>query len=66
MSKWATYLFLAIIAVLIITHASDFAAAVTAVGGQTYDETDLLTGASSASNVTSVSSSKAGVYSIAG
>lgn len=50
MHKIVTYIFLAIIAVLVITHAPGFAGAVTAVGGQATNETSLLTGASTASN----------------
>jgi hypothetical protein len=50
MHKGVTYLFYAIIAVLIITHAPGFAGAVTAVGGQATNETSLLTGAKSATS----------------
>lgn len=39
-----TLLFFAIVAALVMTHAKSFASAVTAVGGQTYNETTLLTG----------------------
>jgi len=49
MHKGVTYLFYAIIGVLIVTHAAGFAGAVTAVGGQATNETSLLTGASTAS-----------------
>ena len=61
-----TLLFFAIIAVLILTHAQSFAAATTAVGGQTYGETALLTGQSTAqggSNI-KVSSTGGGKYSV--
>jgi len=50
MHKAVSYLFFAIIAVLILTHAPGFAAGVTSVGGQATKETSLLTGASSATN----------------
>jgi hypothetical protein len=50
MHKAITYIFLAIIGVLILTHAPGFAGAVTAVGGQATKETSLLTGASTATN----------------
>jgi hypothetical protein len=52
--------------VLILTHAQSFAAATTAVGGQTYGETALLTGQSTAqggSNI-KVSSTGGGKYSV--
>ena len=48
---FVTLLFFAIIAVLILTHAQSFAAATTAVGGQTYGETALLPGNPPASEV---------------
>ena len=59
-------LFFAIIAVLILTHAQSFAAATTAVGGQTYGETALLTGNSTAASGTAikVSNTGGGKYSI--
>lgn len=50
MHKAVSYIFFAIIAVLIITHAPGFAGAVTAVGGQATSETSLLTGATSATS----------------
>ena len=59
-------LFFAIIAVLILTHAQSFAAATTAVGGQTYGETALLTGNSTAvtgSKITTTSTG-GGKYSV--
>jgi hypothetical protein len=59
-------LFFAIVAVLILTHAQSFAAATTAVGGQTYGETALLTGnstAASGSNITTTSTG-GGKYSV--
>ena len=61
-----TLLFFAIIAVLILTHAQSFAAAITAVGGQTYGETALLTGNSTAASGTAikVSNTGGGKYSI--
>jgi hypothetical protein len=61
-----TLLFFAIIAVLILTHAQSFAAATTAVGGQTYGETALLTGNSTAASGTAikVSNTGGGKYSI--
>jgi hypothetical protein len=61
-----TLLFFAIIAVLILTHAQSFAAATTAVGGQTYNETGLLTGAKSAAGGSNIktTSSGGGNYSI--
>lgn len=58
-----TLLFFAIIAALIILHATSLAAAVTAVGGQTYNETDLLTGSGTSTNVKTTSSG-GGKYSI--
>lgn len=60
-----TLLFFAVIAVLVVTHATGFASAVTAVGGQTYDETSLLTG-SGVTNSGSVTSTGPGNYSIGG
>jgi len=61
-----TLLFFAIIAVLILTHAQSFAAATTAVGGQTYGETALLTGQSSAVGGANIktTSSGGGKYSV--
>jgi len=61
-----TLLFFAIIAVLILTHAQSFAAATTAVGGQTYGETALLTGNSTVASGTAikVSNTGGGKYSI--
>jgi hypothetical protein len=50
MHRGISYLFYAIIAVLILTHAPGFAAGVTSVGGQATKETSLLTGASSATS----------------
>jgi hypothetical protein len=50
MHKAVSYIFFAIIAVLVITHAPGFAAGVTAVGGQATNETKLLTGASTATS----------------
>ena len=63
---FVTLLFFAIIAVLILTHAQSFAAATTAVGGQTYGETALLTGNSTAASGTAikVSNTSGGKYSI--
>jgi hypothetical protein len=49
MHKAVTYIFFAIVAVMVCTHAGGFAKAVTAVGGQATSETSLLTGAASAS-----------------
>jgi hypothetical protein len=48
--KIVTYIFYAIILVLVVTHAPGFAAGVTSVGGQATKETSLLTGASSATS----------------
>jgi len=50
MHKIVTYVFIAIIAVLIVTHAPGFAGAITSVGGQATKETSLLTGAASATS----------------
>lgn len=50
MHKWVSYLFFAIIFVVIVTHAPGFAAGVTSVGGQATKETSLLTGASTATS----------------
>jgi len=50
MHKIVSYLFFAIIAVLILTHAPGFAGATTAVGGQTTKMTSLLTGATTATS----------------
>ena len=50
MHKGITYIFYAIIAVLVLTHAPGFARSVTSVGGQATRETALLTGASTATN----------------
>lgn len=60
-----TLIFFVLIALLILTHASSFAAAVTAVGGQTYNETNLLSG-SGAGHSTATQSTGAGKYSISG
>lgn len=49
MHKAVSYLFFAIIGVMIVTHAGGFAKAVTSVGGQATSETSLLTGAATAS-----------------
>ena len=53
-------LFFAIIAVLILTHAQSFAAATTAVGGQTYGETALLTGNSTAATGSKITTTSTG------
>lgn len=50
MHKAVSYIFYAIIFVVIVTHAPGFAAGVTAVGGQATKETSLLTGASTATS----------------
>jgi hypothetical protein len=50
MHKAVSYIFFAIIAVLVLTHAPAFAADSTAVGGQAVNETKLLTGASTATS----------------
>lgn len=60
-----TLLFFAIIAVLVVTHPQGFASAVTAVGGQTYNETGLLTGTKSVGGTTgTVNSTTPGTYSL--
>lgn len=62
-----TLLFFAIVAVLVVTHPTGFASAVTAVGGQTYNESSLLTGSTSTGGTTgSASTSKPGQYTITG
>jgi hypothetical protein len=48
MHKAVTYIFYALVLVIVVTHAPGFAAGVTSVGGQARGETSLLTGASSA------------------
>ena len=50
MHKVITYIFYAIIFVVVVTHAPGFAGAVTSVGGQARGETSLLTGASTATS----------------
>lgn len=52
MHKIVTYIFITIVFVMVATHASGFATAVTAVGGQATNETSLLTGAASATKST--------------
>ena len=61
---FVTLFFFAIIAVLVLTHAQSFAAATTAVGGQTYNETGLLTGASLCAGSSKTTSSGGGKYSV--
>jgi hypothetical protein len=58
-------MFWLILAALVVLHASSFAAAVTAVGGQTYNETNLLTG-SGVKTSSTVTVTKPGNYSISG
>jgi hypothetical protein len=50
MHKAISYVFYAIVFVVIVTHAPGFAAGVTSVGGQARGETSLLTGAASATS----------------
>lgn len=48
--RWISYVFYAIVLVLVVTHAPGFAADTTAIGGQARGETSLLTGASTATS----------------
>lgn len=60
-----TLLFFGLVAVLVVTHPTGFASAVTAVGGQTYQESSLLTGSKQTGGQTgSVSSGSGGAYSL--